>query len=148
MNYLGQLTIEALDESEMLEEELKAIEENGLAGLVDFYNLKYSGKPEFKMAITKQFNRPSALKKALVNKMGADCKICKKQGFKMKNGSEYCELHHMIEINSQAPKTLQSWNTLILCPNCHRQMHYGDVSTKFLNPGWEVRIDDVTHQIF
>lgn len=53
----------------------------------------------------------------------------------------------MIELNKLAPNTLQTWNILVVCPKCHRQLHYGNVLTEFLNPGWKIVIDGVEHII-
>jgi 5-methylcytosine-specific restriction enzyme A len=41
--------------------------------------------------------------------------ICRYPGFLKKDGGKYAEVHHMIELNKKSPKTLQSWNLLVVC---------------------------------
>lgn len=115
---------------------IKDIEE-----IIALLDEKYKGKPEYKTKISRFIKRPTPLRDAIIERYGTTCKICKKEGFLKKTKNRYCELHHMIELNNEAPSTLQSWNILVLCPNCHKQMHFGNVQSKFLNPGWEIIID-------
>lgn len=58
-----------------------------------------------------------------------------------KGGGKYAEVHHMLELNKLAPMTLQSWNIIVVCPLCHKKLHYADVKSEFLNPGWKIIID-------
>jgi 5-methylcytosine-specific restriction protein A len=109
--------------------------------LIDILNEKYKGYPSYKAIISKKINRPSPLRDAIIQRDGTTCKICKKESFLKRNGKYYCEIHHMIELCKDAPDSLQSWNLLIVCPTCHKQLHYGNVHFKFLNPGWEILID-------
>ena len=102
---------------------------------------KYANKPEFKKTIVRLIKRPSVLSSAIKEKYGYKCMICKYPGFDKKGGGKYAEVHHMIELNKEAPKTLQSWNLLVVCPLCHKKLHYADVKTEFLNPGWKILID-------
>ena len=48
----------------------------------------------------------------------------------------------MKELNEDAPDTLQSWNVIVVCPTCHKKLHYADVETEFLNPGWKIILDN------
>jgi 5-methylcytosine-specific restriction protein A len=102
---------------------------------------KYANTPEFKETVTKLIRRPSALSNAIKEKFGYQCMICKYPGFEKKSGGKYAEVHHMIELNKEAPKTLQSWNLLVVCPLCHKKLHYADVKTEFLNPGWKILVE-------
>jgi 5-methylcytosine-specific restriction protein A len=51
------------------------------------------------------------------------CEICGELGFEKKNGSRYCEAHHVLEL-SQSRLDLPS-NLLCVCALCHRVLHYG-----------------------
>jgi 5-methylcytosine-specific restriction protein A len=115
--------------------------------LLEILNFRYANQPNYKQVIAQRINRPTALKKAIIERDGTTCKLCGHEGFLKRTGEVYCEIHHMIELNALAPNTLQSWNLLILCPTCHRQMHYGNVRSEFLNPGWRVIVDDIEHLI-
>lgn len=102
---------------------------------------KYSGTPEFEEKIIKDIKRPSTLSNALKEKYGYECMICGYPGFEKKNGNKYAEAHHMWELHKKALKTLQSWNILILCPTCHRKLHYADVKYKQIDKGWKINLE-------
>jgi hypothetical protein len=63
-----------------------------------------------------------------------------------KSGGKYAETHHMIELNKQSPQSLQSWNVIVVCPTCHKTLHFGDVKAELLDPGWRVVVNGQTHQ--
>ena len=107
----------------------------------------YSDKPEFKEKIVRTIQRPSALSNAIKKKNGYTCMLCKYPGFYKKGGEKYAETHHMMELNQLAPKTLQSWNVIVVCPTCHRKLHYGNTKTEFLDPGWKINIDNEEYLI-
>lgn len=140
-------TIDNSIERQELENILNVENSKDINKLIDNLNKRYTGMPAYKKNISYSINRPTPLKKALIERDGTKCKICGFVGFLKKTGETYCELHHMIELNNLAPNTLQSWNILVVCPNCHRQLHYGNVSTEFLNPRWKIIIEDVEHII-
>lgn len=115
--------------------------------LIKNLDIKYRNTPEFKKVVTYLIRRPSALSDAIKRKYGFKCMICGYPGFLKKNGESYAEVHHMIELNKQAPETLQSWNLLVLCPLCHKKLHYADVNSEFLDPGWKIKIDSMEYII-
>lgn len=118
---------------------------NNINDIINQLNNQYAGLPTYRENISRSINRPTALRNAVIRRDGTTCKICHVEGFVKRNGERYCELHHMVELNNEAPNTLQSWNLLVLCPTCHRQIHYGNVESIFLNPGWRIIIDGVEH---
>ena len=101
----------------------------------------------FKETVVELIQRPSLLSNAIKEKYGYKCMICGYPGFLKKDGEKYAEVHHMIELNKKAPETLQSWNLLVVCPLCHKKLHYTDVKSEFLDPGWKVVIDGEEHII-
>lgn len=109
--------------------------------VIEELDRRYSNKPDFKENVTKLIRRPSALSNAIKEKFGYECSICGYPGFNKKGGGKYAEVHHMIELRREAPRTLQSWNLLVVCPLCHRKLHYADVQTEFLDPGWRIIIE-------
>lgn len=113
--------------------------------LIQKLDIKYRNTPEFKETIIGLIQRPSLLSNAIKEKYGYKCMICGYPGFLKKNGEKYAEVHHMIELSQKAPKTLQSWNLLVVCPLCHRKLHYADVKSEFLDPGWKIIIDGQEH---
>jgi hypothetical protein len=52
------------------------------------------------------------------------CQICS-FSFKKKDGSDYNEIHHIIPLSKNGKD--KKINSLVLCANCHRQLHYADV---------------------
>lgn len=55
------------------------------------------------------------------------CDLCEKPGpFETKRGA-YLECHHIHPLAKGGPDTIE--NTVALCPNCHRKMHYLDSAT-------------------
>ena len=50
------------------------------------------------------------------------CDLCKKDApFIDKNGHPYLESHHFVSLSNDGPDAI--YNTVALCPNCHRKMH-------------------------
>jgi len=50
------------------------------------------------------------------------CDLCNKEApFFDKNGKPYLEEHHVITLADGGPDAI--YNTVALCPNCHRKMH-------------------------
>lgn len=63
------------------------------------------------------------------------CQICESLGkdgytFKKKDDTYYIETHHVIPVASLQKGSLGLKNLLAVCPNHHRQLHYGDVKIK------------------
>lgn len=53
------------------------------------------------------------------------CELCEVESpFKTKSGRDYLEVHHVIPLSKQGSDTVS--NTVALCPNCHRMLHFGD----------------------
>ncbi|MDV4150065.1 HNH endonuclease signature motif containing protein [Clostridium sp. AL.422] len=84
------------------------------------------------------------------------CQICESLGlnpysFKKKNGEYYVETHHIIPVSDSKNSKLSVDNLICLCPNHHRELHYGNV--KIINnndtyveynlDGTQVKIDKI-----
>jgi 5-methylcytosine-specific restriction endonuclease McrA len=78
---------------------------------------------------------------------GFKCLVCEALGqhpyaFKKKGGRDYyVEVHHVIPVSRREMGTLGTANLITVCPNHHRQIHYGD--TELL----EITNDDFNFQI-
>ncbi len=60
------------------------------------------------------------------------CQICESLGqnpysFKKKSGEYYVETHHIIPVSDTKNSKLSVDNLICLCPNHHKQVHYGNV---------------------
>lgn len=60
------------------------------------------------------------------------CEACEKEApFRLQSGQPYLEVHHVKHLADGGPDVIQ--NTVALCPNCHRRLHYGDDARKQRN---------------
>lgn len=60
------------------------------------------------------------------------CQICQSlgldgKGFLKTDGTYYVEAHHVVPVSSLATDVLGPANVICVCPNHHRQLHYGGV---------------------
>ncbi|WP_442865011.1 HNH endonuclease [Bosea sp. NBC_00550] len=80
---------------------------------------------------------------------GHRCQICEATGlhphtFAKRDGSRYAEAHHVQPVSKLIAGSLGEQNIMVLCPNHHRQAHYGDFEVVEENAGdWNVSIDGV-----
>lgn len=83
-----------------------------------------SQQAELIEAPTKRFRRnPDVVAERLYLANGT-CEACKNPApFKRKDGTPYLEVHHKIRLSAGGLDCLD--NTEALCPNCHRERHYG-----------------------
>ena len=65
------------------------------------------------------------------------CQICNFT-FKKKDGENYNEVHHIIPLSMNGKDA--KINTLVVCANCHRQLHYADVNISNILKG-EIKIN-------
>jgi 5-methylcytosine-specific restriction protein A len=85
----------------------------------------YNGKPEKIQTISYAFARsPDVVAEALLRAKGF-CERCRQQApfLRKADGSPYLEVHHKIPLSEDGTDTLE--NVLALCPNCHREIHFG-----------------------
>ena len=76
------------------------------------------------------------------------CQICKALGrdevaFLDCKGHPFSEAHHVVPVSSRMTGSLSRLNVMILCPNHHRQAHYGKFNV--IEDGdlsWKIQIDD------
>jgi len=75
--------------------------------------------------IAKRYERDKSLTSYLKLRRGSACQIC---GFTFtkKNGTDYCEVHHLEWLAHGGLDVLS--NMLVLCANCHRCFHYGNIN--------------------
>jgi 5-methylcytosine-specific restriction endonuclease McrA len=82
-------------------------------------------KPTVQYSLTKTFVRnPDVVAEALERADGY-CEGCNGAApfRKASDGSPYLEVHHKITLADDGDDTVE--NAIALCPNCHRQAHYG-----------------------
>jgi 5-methylcytosine-specific restriction endonuclease McrA len=118
---------EIVDEREYLqvlqdkvEEAKKLSRENRLKKL-----LESPERPERISIISIGFKRNSLVIAEVIKRANGICELCKKAGpfIKLKDEIPFLEVHH-IEPLSEGGKDIVK-NAVGLCPNCHREAHYG-----------------------
>lgn len=77
-----------------------------------------------KVTTTVFLRNPDVVAEALYRARGF-CENCKKEApfYRQSNDEPYLEVHHKIPLAQGGDDTVD--NAIALCPNCHRQSHYG-----------------------
>ena len=95
--------------------------------------LKYQNStPKIKEYISRKIERGEISQK--IKKIyNYECMICKSQNqkshcFNKKNGTPYIETHHFFPVRNLQEGLLGIKNLMTVCPNHHRQLHYGNVN--------------------
>ena len=83
---------------------------------------KYPQKVTVAMSVYKK--NPDVVAEALIRAKGC-CEGCEKSApfVRKKDNSPYLEVHHIIPLSVGGEDTLD--NVIALCPNCHREKHFG-----------------------
>lgn len=91
-------------------------------------NALYAGlKPEIRAKrITNHLDRGDSVARALKQLLGSQCQICGWKGFKKRDDTEFIEAHHLVQISERHADSLCTENIILVCPNCHREIHYGE----------------------
>jgi hypothetical protein len=69
------------------------------------------------------FMRRSEPRRIALLRAQGKCELCAQQGFVMEDGRVYLETHHVIPLSEGGSDT--EVNVVALCPNHHREAHYG-----------------------
>ena len=81
-------------------------------------------KPSTKFVQTKEYERAPAVKAEVLDRANGVCELCGKQApFIKDDGDHFLEVHHIIQLSEGGPDIVR--NAIALCPNCHREAHYG-----------------------
>ena len=73
--------------------------------------------------ITKVIQRDNQVRAYVLRRAKGKCEYCGVQGFTMTNGGFYVETHHVIALCDAGRDAID--NVIALCPQHHRQAHYG-----------------------
>ena len=91
------------------------------------------------------FNRNAKIAKDLKTLYQNKCQICKFT-FQKENGEFYSESHHIIPLSENGLDKRQ--NLIVVCANCHRELHLANVKLgKLLQNTREVIINNIKKQI-
>lgn len=67
--------------------------------------------------------RDPEVRRRVLNRAAGRCEFCGALGFERDDGTNFVEAHHIIHLSKQGPDTLD--NVIGLCPNHHREAHFG-----------------------
>ncbi|MTT53236.1 HNH endonuclease [Alcanivorax sp. VBW004] len=82
-------------------------------------------KPEIIFTYSQSFKRNPDVVAEVLERADGKCECCKKAApfNKAKDNKPYLEIHHKIFLANDGEDSVE--NSEALCPNCHRQKHYG-----------------------
>ncbi|NGZ97338.1 MAG: hypothetical protein CV089_14670 [Nitrospira sp. WS110] len=93
--------------------------------------------PKRRQVISNQIERNFLIVAKLKRLHNSNCQLCKGEFFLKRGGrSRYSEVHHIRELCRGGTNSTD--NCLVLCANCHRRMHYGDIQLEDL--GGSIRV--------
>jgi hypothetical protein len=69
-------------------------------------------------------NRSAEVRQYVLLRAKGKCELCGYSGFQLSNGNTYLETHHVISLAKGGPDSVK--NVVALCPNHHREAHYGN----------------------
>lgn len=69
------------------------------------------------------YRRDGTVRDYVIKRSRGRCEHCGTLGFELPDGSHYVEAHHVIALSAQGPDTVE--NVIALCPEHHREAHYG-----------------------
>ncbi|WP_316778914.1 HNH endonuclease signature motif containing protein [Pedobacter antarcticus] len=76
------------------------------------------------ITVTEYRRRSGLVKKYALMRADGKCELCRnKAPFKTKTGLPYLEVHHIFKLADDGPDHPN--NVAALCPNCHREAHFG-----------------------
>ena len=94
-------------------------------GLVLNEAFKAAGPPSKRSVERTEFDRNQYVIRAALNRAGGMCEMpgCGAEPFLDQNRQVFLEVHHIIPLSEGGDDTLE--NVAAICPNCHREQHYG-----------------------
>ena len=69
------------------------------------------------------YSRNPKVREYVLKRAKGRCEYCATEGFTLPNGNRYLETHHIIALADEGADTTE--NVIALCPNHHREAHYG-----------------------
>lgn len=91
---------------------------------VDQFNIPEMCQPERRHSfVGEAFYRNSEVRRQALERAEGKCEYCEQSGFVMEDGRIYLESHHVIPLSEGGADSIL--NVAALCPNHHREAHYG-----------------------
>ncbi|WP_339742810.1 HNH endonuclease [uncultured Maricaulis sp.] len=91
---------------------------------MDQFDLPSNSNPPDKYETTSStFKRDRAVRKLALKLARGKCRKCGMPGFKMPDGRRYLETHHIVPLSEGGIDHIT--NVIAICPNDHREAHFG-----------------------
>lgn len=85
--------------------------------------IKQNKKPGKRDIVTPQYIRSTELAEFIKRKAEGKCDLCENPApFFTRENIPYLECHHILWLSEGGEDSIE--NTVALCPNCHRKMHF------------------------
>ena len=125
---LPLLSIEKTFVKSRLDEELEKAVSTSLRDSDELLKKRLAEAPKIPdkvQTISYDFRRNSAVIVAVLKRANGRCELCGSDApfNKVSDGSPYLEVHHWITLSEGGEDTIE--NAGALCPNCHKQAHFG-----------------------
>jgi len=95
----------------------------GRSAILDGLNDIGSDVPDTRLYDVKVFVRDGHVREAVIKWADGCCEYCTEAGFTKEDGTAYLESHHIIALAADGEDRLT--NVIALCPNHHREAHFG-----------------------
>ncbi|MBU4682367.1 HNH endonuclease [Cedecea davisae] len=91
-----------------------------------------SKSPEVIEVTSRAFKRNPYVVAEILFRANGTCQGCKREApFKRADGTPYLEVHHIEWLSRGGEDSVE--NAIALCPNCHRQAHFGELELAKVN---------------
>lgn len=88
-------------------------------------NPRGNPKPQTIETSVNVYSRDPKVKAWVLYQANGKCECCLGDApFNLPNGRPYLEVHHLIQLADGGADTIN--NCVAICPNCHRELHYGE----------------------
>jgi 5-methylcytosine-specific restriction protein A len=85
-----------------------------------------SDDPSRTVRVISLIGRDPAVRRTVLTRSRGVCEFCNAPGFRMADGRLYLETHHVVPLADGGAD--RAWNVAALCPNDHREAHFGERS--------------------
>lgn len=100
-----------------------------LERFVDQFDIsETTSEPLKRYSSTENYVRDPQVRRQALERAGGKCEYCGESGFVMVDGRVFLESHHVVPLSERGADSVS--NVAALCPNHHREAHYGKISTK------------------
>lgn len=93
-------------------------------------------RPAATLSAITQYQRDATVKAWVLQQANGECESCGQPApFNGADGQPFLEVHHVRQLAENGTDTVT--NAVALCPNCHREMHYGENSKALVSRLYE-----------